>query len=123
MYYNINKVPNDAKKYNIKIAERGFGQTYYLRQKYLLQLGFNINSIGFDYWIRAIEVYKPNVKMENVYFTLAQFFGKKPTLIERGMRTASERAKEKIKEYYKYDGKLSNKSILNLLTNFGMKGE
>lgn len=118
MYYNINKVPNDAKKYNIKIAERGFRQTYYLRQKYLLQLGFNINSIGFDYWIRAIEVYQPNVKMKSVYFTLAQFFGKKPSLIERGMRTASETAKEKIKEYYKYDGKLSNKTILNLITKF-----
>ena len=33
MYYNFNKVLNDAKKYNIKIAERGFGQTYYLREK------------------------------------------------------------------------------------------
>lgn len=81
----------------------------------LLKLGFNINSVGFDYWIRAIEVYQPNVKMESVYFTLAQFFGKKPLLIERGMRTASETSKEKIKEYYKYDGKLSNKSILKLI--------
>lgn len=84
----------------------------------LLKLGFNINSVGFDYWIRAIEVYQPNVKMESVYFTLAQFFGKKPSLIERGMRTASETSKEKIKEYYKYDGKLSNKTILNLITKF-----
>lgn len=85
----------------------------------LLKLGFNINSVGFDYWIRAIEVYQPNVKMESVYFILAQFFGKKKTsLIERGMRTASETAKEKIKEYYKYDGKLSNKTILNLITKF-----
>lgn len=84
----------------------------------LLKLGFNINSIGFDYWLRAIEVYQPNVKMESVYFTLAQFFGKKPSLIERGMRTASETAKEKIKEYYKYDGKLSNKTILILITKF-----
>lgn len=33
MYYNINKLLNGEKKYNIKIEERGFGQTYYLRQK------------------------------------------------------------------------------------------
>ncbi len=89
----------------------------------LLKLGFNINSIGFNYWIRAIEIYQPNAKMESVYFTLAQFFGKKPSLIERGMRTASETSKEKIKEYYKYDGKLSNKSILNLITNFKIEEE
>ena len=122
MYYDINKIDSD-KKYNIKIGERGFGQTYHLRQKYLLQLGFNINSNGFYYWIRAIEVSQPNVKMESVYFTLAQFFGKKPSLIERGMRTASETAKEKIKEYYKYDGKLSNKSILKLIIKIKMEEE
>lgn len=89
----------------------------------LLKLGFNINSVGFDYWIRAIEVYQPNVKMESVYFTLAQFFGKKPSLIERGMRTASETAKENIKKLYNYNGKLSNKTILTLITKFEMKEE
>ena len=123
MYYNINKVPNDAKKYNIKIAERGFGQTYYLRQKYLLQLGFNINSIGFDFWLTAIRIYLKNrqISMMTLYNEIGKITNKKASQIERAMRTASETAKENIKKLYDYNGKLSNKTILTLITQFEMK--
>lgn len=124
MYYNINKVPNDAKKYNIKIAERGYGQTYYLRQKYLLQLGFNITSIGFDFWLTAIRIYLKNrqISMMTLYNEIAKMTNKTASQVERAMRTASATAKEKIKKMYNYDGKLNNRTILNLLTNFEMKG-
>lgn len=124
MYYNINKVSNDEKKYNIKIAGRGFGQTYYLRQKYLLQLGFNINSIGFDFWLTAIRIYLKNrqISIMTLYNEIAKITNKKSSQVERAMRTSSENAKEKIKELYQYDGKLNNRTILNLLTNFEMKG-
>lgn len=123
MYYNINKVPNEAKKYNIKIAERGFGQTYYLRQKYLLQLGFNINSIGFDFWLTAIRIYLKNrqISMMSLYNEIAKITNKKSSQIERAMRTAAETAKENIKKLYDYNGKLSNKIILTLITKFEMK--
>lgn len=124
MYYNINKVPNDAKKYNIKIAERGFGQTYHLRQKYLLQLGLNINSIGFDYWITAIGIYirkRGRISMTELYNIIGKNFDKKSSQIERSMRTASETAKENIKKLYDYNGKLSNKTILTLVTKFEIK--
>lgn len=123
MYYNINKVPNDAKKYNIKIAERGFGQTYYLRQRYLLQIGFNINSIGFDFWLTAIRIYLKNrqISMMNLYNEIAEITNKTPSQIEKAMRTASETAKENIKKLYDYNGKLSNKTILTLITKFEMK--
>lgn len=123
MYYNINKVPNDAKKYNIKIAERGFGQTYYLRQKYLLQLGFNINSIGFDFWLTAIRIYLKNrqISMMTLYNEIAKITNKTASQIERSMRIASETAKENIKKLYDYNGKLSNKTILILITKFEMK--
>lgn len=123
MYYNINKVPNDAKKYNIKIAERGFGQTYYLRQKYLLQLGFNINSIGFDFWLTAIRIYLKNrqISMMTLYNKIAKITNKTAIQIERSMRIASETAKENIKKLYDYNGKLSNKTILILITKFEMK--
>lgn len=123
MYYNINKVPNDAKKYNIKIAERGFGQTYYLRQNYLLQLGFNINSIGFDFWLTAIRIYLKNrqISMMTLYNEIGKITNKTASQIERAMRKASETAKENIKKLYDYNGKLSNKTILTLITKFEMK--
>ncbi len=120
MYYNINKVPNDAKKYNLKIAERGFGQVYYLRQKYLLQLGFNINSIGFDFWLIAIQIYLKNrqISMMTLYEEIGKRRNKTASQIERAMRTASETAKENMKKLYDYNGKLSNKTILTLITKF-----
>ena len=123
MYYNINKVPNDEKKYNIKIAERGFGQTYYLRQKYLLQLGFNINSIGFDFWLTAIRIYLKTrqISMMTLYNEIGKITNKTASQIERAMRTASETAKENIKKLCDYNGKLSNKTILTLITKFEMK--
>ena len=123
MYYNINKVSNDAKKYNIKIAERGFGETYHLRQKYLLQLGFNINSNGFDFWLTAIRIYLKNrqISMMTLYNEIGKITNKTASQIERAMRTASETAKENIKKLYDYNGKLSNKTILTLITKFEMK--
>ena len=123
MYYNINKIDND-KKYNLKIAERGFGQTYYLRQKYLLELGFNINSIGFDFWLTAIRRYLKNrqISMMTLYNEIAKITNKTASQIERAMRKSSETAKENIKKLYGYNGKLSNKTILTLITKFEMKG-
>ena len=123
MYYNFNKVSNDAKKYNIKISERGFGQTYFLRQKYLLQLGFNINSIGFDFWLTAIHIYLKNrqISIMSLYDEIAKRTNKTASQIERAMRTASETAKENIKKLYDYNGKLNNKKILILITKFEMK--
>lgn len=123
MYYNINKVSNDAKKYNIKIAERGFGQTYHLRKNYLLQLGFNIKSIGFDFWLTAIHIYLKNrqISMMTLYKEIGKRRNKTASQIERAMRTASETAKENIKKLYDYNGKLSNKTILTLITKFEMK--
>ena len=122
MYYDINKIDSD-KKFNIQIGERRIGQTYYLRQKYLLQLGFNINSIGFDFWLTAIRIYLNNrqISMMILYNEIAKRTNKTASQIERAMRTASETAKENIKKLNDYNGKLSNKTILTLITKFEMK--
>lgn len=119
MYYDTCKIESD-KKFNIQIGERRIGQTYHLRQKYLLQLGFNINSIGFDFWLTAINLYLKNreISMMTLYNEIGKITNKKARQIERSMRTASETAKENIKKLYDYDGKLSNKSILKLITKF-----
>lgn len=123
MYYDISKIESD-KKFNIQIGERRIGQTYHLRQKYLLQLGFNINSIGFDFWLIAIHLYLKNrqISMMTLYKEISKGTNKTPSNIERAMRTASETAKENIKKLYYYDGKLSNKTILRLITNFQIGG-
>lgn len=122
MYYDINKIDSD-KKFNIQIGERRIGQTYLLRQHYLLQLGFNINSIGFDFWLTAIRIYLKNrqISMMTLYNEIAKRTNKTASQIERAMRTASETAKENIKKLYDYNGKLSNKTILTLITKFEMK--
>lgn len=114
MYYDINKIDID-KKFNIQIGERRIGQTYHLRQKYLLQLGFNINSIGFDFWLTAIHLYLKNrqISMMTLYKEISKGTNKTPINIER--------AKENIKKLYDYNGKLSNKTILTLITKFEMK--
>lgn len=123
MYYDINKIDSD-KKFNIQIGGRRNGKTYYLRQKYLLQLGFNINSIGFDFWLTAIRIYLKNrqISMMTLYNEIGKITNKTASQIEKAMRTASETAKENIKQLYDYNGKLSNKTILTLITKFEMKG-
>lgn len=122
MYYDINKIDID-KKFNIQIGGRRNGQTYHLRQNYLLQLGFNITSIGFDFWLTAIHIYLKNrqISMMTLYNEIAKRTNKTASQIERAMRTASETAKENIKQLYDYNGKLSNKTILTLITKWEMK--
>lgn len=102
----------------------GITATNRIRKDYLFKLGFNINSKGFTYWIIALSIYyrnKRNIKMMNLYKEIAECSNKTTSQVERAMRTSSENAKEKIKELYQYDGKLNNRTILNLLTNFEMK--
>lgn len=104
-------------------VNRKYGQLYHIRKEYLYKLNFNINSMGFQYWVIAIHIYSrnTNISMMNLYKEIAQYYNKTSSQVERAMRTSSENAKEKIKELYQYDGKLNNRTILNLLTNFEMK--
>jgi len=115
MYYDINKIDTD-KKFEIKFGSRYSGQLYNLQRQYLFELGFNINSDGFYYWITAINLYKKkqNTTMTKIYEEIGKYNNKTASQIERAMRTASATAKDKIKKMYNYDGKLSNQTILNL---------
>lgn len=87
----------------------------------LLSLSFNLNSIGFKYWITAISInqntnnYLKN-SIENVYQQVAKIHNTTRNRVERAMRTARETATEKIQEKYNYGLKLTNKSILILLS-------
>lgn len=87
----------------------------------LLSLSFNLNSIGFKYWITAISInqntnnYLKN-SIENVYQQVAKIHNTTRDRVERTMRTARETATERIQEKYNYYLKLTNKSVLILLS-------
>ena len=87
----------------------------------LLSLSFNLNSIGFRYWITAISInqntnnYLKN-SIENIYQKVAQVHNTSRNKVERAMRTARETATERIQEKYNYGLKLTNKSVLILLS-------
>lgn len=87
----------------------------------LLSLSFNLNSIGFKYWITAISInrntnnYLKN-SIENVYQQVAKIHNTTRNRVERAMRTARETATERIQEKYNYGLKLTNKSVLILLS-------
>lgn len=89
----------------------------------LLKLGFNVNSIGFDYWLYAITLYnkyigKYTFSMNILYEDIANYFKSTRSRVERALRTSSIHAKENIKKIYKYNNKITNKTILILLTRY-----
>ena len=117
-YYKLDeKLLN--KQYEIKIGSRHYGQMYYGINKMLLQLQFNVTSIGFKYWITAIQLYQKNYYkynniIEKVYNDVAEIHNTTRTRVERAMRTASKQAYSNIHKYFNYDGRLTNSVILKL---------
>ena len=90
--------------------------------KILLKLQFNVSSIGFNYWITAIiqyrkNYYKYNNTIEQVYHDVAKIHNTTRTRVERAMRTAKATATEEIQKQYNYYNKLTNKTVLELLTH------
>ena len=109
------------KQYEVKIGRRRNGQKYYGINKMLLQLQFNVTSIGFYYWITAIMQYRKNYfkynnTIEQVYQDVAKIHNTTRTRVERAMRTAKATATEEIQKQFNYYNKLTNKTVLELLT-------
>lgn len=91
--------------------------------KLLLKLQFNVSSIGFYYWITAIQryrknYYKYNNTIEQVYHDVAKIHNTTRTRVERAMRTAKATAIEQIQKQFNYYNKLTNKTVLELLTHY-----
>lgn len=91
--------------------------------KLLLKLQFNASSIGFKYWIVAInlyrkEYYKYNNTIEQVYYDVAEIFNTTRTRVERSMRTSRSTATEQIQIIFNYYNKLTNKTVLEILTHY-----
>lgn len=90
--------------------------------KLLLRLQFNVSSIGFNYWATAImqyrkNYYKYNNTIEQVYHDVAQIHNTTRARVERAMRTARTPATEQIQKQFNYYNKLTNKTVLELLTH------
>lgn len=89
-------------------------------KEYLIKLGFKIDTLGFEYWIRAIEIYKENYcrhgfTMQFLYEEIAKEFNSTAHRVERCLRTSSAPAKKKIAEIYNYKLNITTKTILVLI--------
>lgn len=90
--------------------------------KILLKLQFNVSCIGFKYWTTAIMLYRKNYfkynnTIEQIYQDIAKKHNTTRTRVERAMRTAKATATEEIQKEFNYYNKLTNKTVLELLTH------
>lgn len=84
----------------------------------LLELGFNVDSVGIVYWVDAIKIVKNNPliwDMCDIYEKVAKKNITTSTKVERGMRTSIEPAKENIQKKYSYYKPIKNSTFLNLI--------
>lgn len=135
--YKNGKIPSKSFKYIIdgkEVTEKIFidyitnnSKNFYKDIKNnLIKLGFKVDTIGFRYWIEAIKIYKEygwrsGFTMQNLYNEIASYYGSTATRVERALRTTSNHAKENIKNKYGYYGKITNKTILELLKNYNLE--
>ena len=100
-------------------------QMYHGINKLLIKLQFNVSSIGFHYWATAIKQYRKNYykynnTIEQVYNDVAKIHNTTRTRVERAMRTAKATATEQIQKQFNYYNKLTNKTVLELLTRYAL---
>ena len=119
-FYKLNKIVEDD-KFEIIRGMRDYGLTFHLVNKTLLKLKFNVSSIGYQYWITAIILYKKNYykydnSIEKIYNDVAEEHKTTRSRVERSMRTARLTATEEIQKYFNYYNKLTNKTVLELLS-------
>lgn len=98
-----------------------FNSLYGMQVPTIPKLQFNVTSIGFCYWLTAIQLYSKNYynydnTIEKVYNDVAKIHNTTRTRVERAMRTAKATAKEQIQKQFNYYNKLTNKAVLELLT-------
>ena len=92
----------------------------------LLELGFNVNSIGIIYWVEAINYVLRNPlwwDIMDIYDFIAQKYKISISQVERNLRTAIEPAKKNIQDKYKYYKPVKNCTFLNLIKLENMDNE
>ena len=85
----------------------------------LIELNFNVSSLGFEYWLILINDYLNKNKyttLESIYNRIAKLNNTTRDRVERNIRTCAKQAIPTIREYYKYKNRrLSTKDILELI--------
>lgn len=84
----------------------------------LLELNFNVNSIGLVYWLDAIRYMKNHVatwEMIDIYNYIAKKRESTYKNVERAMRYAIFPAKKNIQEKYHYYGRIKPETYLGLI--------
>ncbi len=84
----------------------------------LLDLNFNVDSVGIILWVEAIRYVKENKlcwDMAEIYEYLAKKYDFTPSKIERNLRTAIAPAKDNIMKKYNYYKPIKNITFLNLI--------
>ena len=87
-------------------------------KKELLELNFNVDSIGIVYWVEAIKLIKNNPlvwDMLDVYEHVAKLYNSTKSRVERAMRHSIEPARENIQKKYGYYAKIKNQTFLDLV--------
>lgn len=84
----------------------------------MLELKFNINSKGFDYWVDGIIYYHTikDSKIMNIYRYLAYKYNTSVTNVERVMRSSSEIIKEELEKKLGYS--ISNKGLFAYMNSY-----
>ena len=84
----------------------------------LLELGFDVDSVGIVYWIDAIKYSKANPlewKMGIIYEFIAEKHNSTISRVERAMRHSMIPATKNIQKKYGYYNKIRNSTFLNLI--------
>lgn len=86
----------------------------------LIDLQFNVNSRGIEYWITAIELYQNEIhkysfSMIDMYKVIAKKYDTTYSRVERAMRHAREDAEETIHLVYNYYNKLDTRTVIRLI--------
>lgn len=84
----------------------------------LLELKFNVDSVGIFYWIEAIKFVKENPlvwDMTDIYENVAKIHNATKYKVERLMRYAMLPAMENIQRKYGYYAKIKNQTFLDLI--------
>ena len=84
----------------------------------MLELKFNINSKGFDYWVDGIIYYHTikDIKIMSIYRYLADKYNTSLTNVERVMRSSSEIVKEELEKKLGYN--IANKGIFVYMNSY-----
>ena len=87
----------------------------------MLELKFNINSKGFNYWVDGIIFYHTfknckNCKIMTIYRYIADKYKTSVTNVERVMRSSSEIIKEELEKKLGYS--ISNKGLFAYMNTY-----